>query len=616
MRALGALAAALAAAVVVVPVRHDTTVSALVADTGAVDAIRIVSKAGVHKAAGYSYGTFTTGEARVKVIVHSTPTLRPSSSLETIDAVMRDVAAMYTSWSGGKMTMTHVITETVVPEFTCSGSAGSLTMTDKNFDHVIEYGPARDCSFSGLGTLGGSWVRVVDSGFTTRVVAHELGHNLGLSHANNVQCATPDQPWSACATKEYGDWFDLMGGGMTFGVLQKSLLDWHDPTAISVNTTGEFDLAEAPAALVIADPVDNSEYWFEYARQVNRPELPSDRLLVRRTPIDGARNSNSLLVVKSQDRSYDFTRRVWITDVGLSAGETFVDPSGRIRVEVLATGEKARLRVTAPPRPTLAAWPAIYGLQSKSTGQIAVKMPTGPFSAQSLVSTVWYSDGTTTTQRLKPTWQNIDVKNAKNAVALRVSAHDLDGAAASSTIVLKKNPWIASAAKTTAVKDGVRVTIADPGRFSRLVVTCGQLSDVSRMFDKPGPTVVVTGTGSRSDCQGRLMTTVDGVVAAEESFMLPKAKSPSTSIEVMNSSTRIRGKTRSTTLVFVERSCRTCPSVTIRIDRWNGSKWVRGTSKSTRLRSYSAIVNAQAAKWRITVGKTAYTPVVIAADAS
>ena len=616
MKTLGALAVALAAAVVAVPANNHTTASALVADTGSVDAIRVVSRSGARKAAGYSYSTFTTGEARVKVIVHSTPTLRPSSSLEAIDAVMRDVAAMYASWSGGKMTMTHVISETVVPEFTCSGSAASLTMTDKNFDHIIEYGPAKDCTFSGLGTLGGSWVRVVDSGFTTRVVAHELGHNLGLSHANNVQCASPDQPWSACTTKEYGDWFDLMGGGMSFGVLQKSILDWHDPTAISVNTTGEFDLAEAPAALVVADPIDEAEYWFEYERQVKRPELPSDRLLVRRTPVDGARSSSSLLVVKSQDRTYDFTRRVWITDVGLSAGETFVDPSGRIRVDVLTTGEKARLRVTAPPRPTLAAWPATYGLQSKTTGQISVERPTGAFTAQSLVSTVWYSDGTTTTQRLKPTWQTIDVRNAKYAVALRVSAHDLDGAAATSTIVLKKNPWVASAATAKAVADGVRITIADPGRYSRLAVTCGQMSEVSRVFDNPGTTVVVTGTGSRSDCQGRLLTTVDGVVTAEESFMLPKAKAPSTSIDVMNSATRIRGKTRSTTLVTVERTCRTCPSVSIRIDRWNGSKWVRGRSKSTRLRTFSATVNARAEKWRITVGKKTFTPINVTQDTS
>ena len=127
MKTLGVIAVALATATVTVPAGFDTTASALVADTGAVDAIRVVSSASARKAAGYSYGTFTTGEARVKVIVHSTPTLRPSSSLEAIDAVMRDVAAMYASWSGGKMTMSHVITETVVPEFTCSGSSGSPT---------------------------------------------------------------------------------------------------------------------------------------------------------------------------------------------------------------------------------------------------------------------------------------------------------------------------------------------------------------------------------------------------------------------------------------------------------------------------------------------------------
>lgn len=80
---------ALTSSVAVVPARHDAAASALVAGTGAVDAVRVVSSAGARKAAGYSYGTFTTREERVKVIIHSTPTRRPSSSLEAIDANAR-----------------------------------------------------------------------------------------------------------------------------------------------------------------------------------------------------------------------------------------------------------------------------------------------------------------------------------------------------------------------------------------------------------------------------------------------------------------------------------------------------------------------------------------------
>lgn len=615
MKALGALILALSASLTAVHAGDPGPAAARAIETSGVDAIRVVSKTDARKTAGYSYNTFTTGEARIKVVVHSTPTLRPASSLEEIDAVMRDVAERYVSWSGGKMTMTHVITETVVPEFSCSGTSGFAT-TDKNFDHIIEYGPAKDCTFSGIGTVGGSWVRVVDSGFTTRVVAHELGHNLGLSHANNVQCATPDQAWSTCTTKEYGDWFDLMGGGLSLGILPKALLDWHDPSAIKVNTTGEFDLAESPAAFVITDPTDKVEYWFEYARQENRPELPSDRLLVRRTSVDEMRSSGSLLVVKSQDRTYDFTRKVYVSDVGLSAGETFVDPSGRIRVELLSTGVAARLRVTSPPRLPLAAWPTTYSLQSKTVGQIAVERPSGPFTTQSLVITVWYSDGTTITQRIKPTWQYIDVEKAKNAVAVRVSAHDLDGAAASSTIVLKKNQWVPSAASATATKDGIRIAITEPSRFSRLTVTCGYLSGVSRVFENPGATVVVTGTGSRNDCQGRLMTTSDGVVTSEESFMLPRAKTPSTSVDVTNSATRVRKKVRPTTLVSVDRSCQRCPRATVKIDRWNGSKWVRAKTAPTNLRNFAVTISTRAEKWRITVDKKVYTPIVVTQDTS
>jgi hypothetical protein len=83
------------------------------------------------------------------------------------------------------------------------------------YDHVIYAFQFQSvCGWAGLGQLPGSrsWI----NGYVDRVdvVAHELGHNMGLDHASSLSCTNGGVPVAmgpSCSFTEYGDPFDVMG---------------------------------------------------------------------------------------------------------------------------------------------------------------------------------------------------------------------------------------------------------------------------------------------------------------------------------------------------------------------------------------------------------------------
>lgn len=118
--------------------------------------------------------------------------------------------------------------------------------------------------WGGLGAVGGRgvWLQSSDLG----VICHELGHNLGLAHANFWNTVRPELPEDTRNLPfdgdgevgidsvigpgddvEYGDPFDVMGGGgglrAHFSGLHKYLLGWIPEAAVqSVTTSGTYRL--------------------------------------------------------------------------------------------------------------------------------------------------------------------------------------------------------------------------------------------------------------------------------------------------------------------------------------------------------------------------------------
>ncbi len=82
------------------------------------------------------------------------------------------------------------------------------------YQHVVYAFPFRSgCSWAGIATVDGSRINL-NGNAGSRVIAHEVGHNLGLQHAGSWTCSVGGvrvQISDTCTISEYGDPFDTMG---------------------------------------------------------------------------------------------------------------------------------------------------------------------------------------------------------------------------------------------------------------------------------------------------------------------------------------------------------------------------------------------------------------------
>jgi hypothetical protein len=119
------------------------------------------------------------------------------------------------------------------------------------YDHVSYAFPfVTACSWGGMGQVGGTttWI----NGYPAQlfITAHEIGHNLGMTHAQATYCIDANKVIVAqsdnCTVYEYGDAFDVMGqtqGARHVAGFRKLYLGSIPATNIVTATTGEYTLA-------------------------------------------------------------------------------------------------------------------------------------------------------------------------------------------------------------------------------------------------------------------------------------------------------------------------------------------------------------------------------------
>ena len=149
-------------------------------------------------------------------------------------------------------------------------------------------------TYAGLGNIIGRnfWI---NGACTFRIVAHELGHTYGARHANLWQVSDGDPVSESGVSLEYGDPFDIMGGGETrssvedFGPWIKSILQWIPDASVTVAESAgtyrihRFDHADAdltlPRALkIVRDP--DRDYWIGYRRATDSAALDGGAYVV------------------------------------------------------------------------------------------------------------------------------------------------------------------------------------------------------------------------------------------------------------------------------------------------------------------------------------------------
>ncbi len=129
--------------------------------------------------------------------------------------------------------------------------------------------------YAGLGYVGGVGYHLANGYFDVRTSAHELGHNLGLGHANWWDSGDRSTIGPG-NNEEYGDPFDTMGGSgggsRHFSASQKNRLDWIPAAdAITVSSSGTYrlhahDITAAPFGIraIRLNRSSGNPYWLEF----------------------------------------------------------------------------------------------------------------------------------------------------------------------------------------------------------------------------------------------------------------------------------------------------------------------------------------------------------------
>lgn len=254
-----------------------------------------------------------------------------------IDVPSKDLCD-YSSWSSKALTTAGI----------SSGSYGKV---------VYVLPPDNACGWAGLGMIGskGAWINGRSCG-TPDVYAHELGHNLGMGHAN--------------AASEYGDTSDIMGyGGVglrTVNAPHKLQMGWMPLSKVQAGAKGNFNIAPLeldPAATSLPQAVSLRKANGEILYLSYRRKIGYDSIL----------NSTYADRLSLHTGSYTTTLKGTLGD-----GQSYTDAADGFTITVLSHNlDSISVQIDAechPNAPTLSLSPATQGVAAGQSATFNISL--------------------------------------------------------------------------------------------------------------------------------------------------------------------------------------------------------------------------------------------------
>jgi hypothetical protein len=255
-------------------------------------------------------------------------------------------------------------------------------LDQSQYKHLVYLFPALPqavCGWSGLAEVGGRHVWINGS-FTVPVLAHELGHNLGLYHAGGLTCTSSGAPaamgatcsidrqdyYSAGVLPQYADPFDAMGNAPVLRQMNmehKLALGLLPASAVqTIGVSGTYQLAPmetlGPSVEVLVLPKPGGGHYFVEYRQptgvFDSQAGPSVAGVLVHTESPDASDpdpynhldSDTALVDMHPDGTFSSTQ--W-ENAAMSAGQIFNDPVRGILIQNVAEDAGgATLAITMP----------------------------------------------------------------------------------------------------------------------------------------------------------------------------------------------------------------------------------------------------------------------------
>ncbi len=352
-----------------------------------------------------------------------------------------------------------------------------------------------EITYGGLGNIIGAnlWI---NGAFDLRVVAHELGHNHGLRHANLWQVPGADPVDLAGTSTEYGDPFDIMGDGdfseNHFSPWNKSLLQWIPDASVTVAAASgtfrvhRFDASAANLALPRALKLvrdTTRDYWIGYRRATSNASADNGAYVL--WGYNDNQQGNLLDLVTPGTNP---------NNAPLPLNTTFTDTAAGIALRPVAQGgsgadEWLDVQVTLQPRLAWVASTYVVNEQggsavltvtrtANSTGAVSVSYATTAGTATAT------TDYTTTTGTLA--WADGDVTPKTITVPVVIDVLVEGTETFTLTLSAPVGGVVVAPASTT-------VTVADPGARDPSFAMPLTGSNINRVLVQPDGNILVAG---------------------------------------------------------------------------------------------------------------------------